>query len=418
MATRQYIGARYVPKFYENSDGTAEWRSGVIYEPLTIVTWNGNSYTSKKVVPANIGNPSANPAYWVATGVFNEQLEDVQERIAEIENSMSTDVNKDAFSGHILFIGDSYITALTPSYADHVGTALGKVRGESYFVNAQGGTGFAAYAETPRNNFTTLLNSAVVTDENLITAIFVEGGSNDIYTANVDNIETGITQFCEAARTRFPNARIFIGMCDGWIDAGFTETRRDVLYRYYQRGSALNGAFFLGATGNGLKIDRTNMLQSDLKHPSAAGMRDIAYRTMLGITGNGMVTHYLNNQQYYIKGDGDTVEAWFYNNYNQNYEGNERFEITCTGTNPINLDMPNGELTIVEDLIVDDIAVMLVSGNNYYLMRAKAHFTHTGMTIYPLDMNDDHTNFRTISAVRQVSIRAGVRMKRALHTVG
>lgn len=71
---RQYIGARYVPKFYENSLGNTDWESGVSYEPLTIVTYNGNSYTSKKPVPAGIGAPPANGSYWVATGIFNAQL--------------------------------------------------------------------------------------------------------------------------------------------------------------------------------------------------------------------------------------------------------------------------------------------------------------------------------------------------------
>lgn len=82
MATTQYIGARYVPKFYENSDMTAEWRSGVSYEPLTIVTYNGNSYTSKRPVPAEIGNPSENPIYWAQTGIYNEQVEEYR---AEVE---------------------------------------------------------------------------------------------------------------------------------------------------------------------------------------------------------------------------------------------------------------------------------------------------------------------------------------------
>ena len=77
----QYIGARYVPKFYENSQGGTEWQSGVIYEPLTIVTWNGNSYTSKKPVPATVGDPSAHPEYWAATGNFNAQLEEVMEKL-------------------------------------------------------------------------------------------------------------------------------------------------------------------------------------------------------------------------------------------------------------------------------------------------------------------------------------------------
>ena len=88
MAVRQYIGARYVPKFYENSLGTAEWQAGVIYEPLTIVTYNGNSYTSKKTVAADIGNPSDNPSYWVATGNFNEQLADVSGRLASAEEDI------------------------------------------------------------------------------------------------------------------------------------------------------------------------------------------------------------------------------------------------------------------------------------------------------------------------------------------
>lgn len=87
MATRQYIGARYVPVFYTNSDGTAEWRGGVIYEPLTIVTYNNNTYTSKTSVPSHIGDPSANPQYWVATGNFNAQLSQLSGDVEEIKRT-------------------------------------------------------------------------------------------------------------------------------------------------------------------------------------------------------------------------------------------------------------------------------------------------------------------------------------------
>lgn len=78
---KQYIGARYVPLFYENSDGTAEWRANTIYEPLTIVTWNLNSYTSKKPVPASVGDPDSNPDYWVATGLYNAQVNALSEKL-------------------------------------------------------------------------------------------------------------------------------------------------------------------------------------------------------------------------------------------------------------------------------------------------------------------------------------------------
>lgn len=89
MAVRQYIGARYVPQFYENSDRTSEWEEGVAYEPLTIVTLNGNSYTSKKAVPANIGAPGQNPAYWVSTGIFNEQIEEYRQEVAALDDRVT-----------------------------------------------------------------------------------------------------------------------------------------------------------------------------------------------------------------------------------------------------------------------------------------------------------------------------------------
>lgn len=88
MATLQYIGARYVPKFYLNSNGTPEWESGVAYEPLTIVTYNNNSYTSRKPVPAEVGNPSANAEYWAQTGVYNAQIGELSDRVDALAADM------------------------------------------------------------------------------------------------------------------------------------------------------------------------------------------------------------------------------------------------------------------------------------------------------------------------------------------
>lgn len=84
----QYIGARYVPKFYENSanPNSMEWESGRGYEALTVVTLNDDTYTSKKPVPSGIGNPANNPQYWAKTGNFNAALEGLQEEISSIKN--------------------------------------------------------------------------------------------------------------------------------------------------------------------------------------------------------------------------------------------------------------------------------------------------------------------------------------------
>ena len=76
---RQYVGARYVPKFAT----PVEWAADTSYEALTIVTFNNASYTSKVPVPPTVGNPANNPQYWALTGNYNAQVEQYRQ---ETEN--------------------------------------------------------------------------------------------------------------------------------------------------------------------------------------------------------------------------------------------------------------------------------------------------------------------------------------------
>lgn len=82
MANRQYVGARYVPKFYEGSNGN-NWENDVSYEPLTVVQYMNDSYTSKKPVPNTIGSPNHNPEYWAHTGAYNAQVEQYRQEVIE-----------------------------------------------------------------------------------------------------------------------------------------------------------------------------------------------------------------------------------------------------------------------------------------------------------------------------------------------
>lgn len=90
----QYIGARYVIKIYENKSNpsTAEWDSNTFYEPLTMVTYEYNSYLSKKAVPATIGNPASNSEYWVQTGFYNGQIMELQNRASLLEQHLNDEV--------------------------------------------------------------------------------------------------------------------------------------------------------------------------------------------------------------------------------------------------------------------------------------------------------------------------------------
>ena len=72
---RQYVGARYVPIFAD----PLEWSDTREYEPLTVVTYQGNSYTSRQYVPTGI--EVTNTEYWALSGNFNAQVEAYRQEV-------------------------------------------------------------------------------------------------------------------------------------------------------------------------------------------------------------------------------------------------------------------------------------------------------------------------------------------------
>lgn len=80
----QYIGARYVPIFAD----PLQWSSATAYEPLTIVTNQGNSYTSRQYVPTGID--IANTDYWALTGNYNAQIEQYRQEVQQYIDQVST----------------------------------------------------------------------------------------------------------------------------------------------------------------------------------------------------------------------------------------------------------------------------------------------------------------------------------------
>ena len=85
---KQYVGARYIPKF---ADPVA-WANGTSYEALTVVTFNNASYTSKVPVPPTVGNPANNPQYWALTGNYNAQVEQYRQETETVSNNLTTEI--------------------------------------------------------------------------------------------------------------------------------------------------------------------------------------------------------------------------------------------------------------------------------------------------------------------------------------
>lgn len=86
-----YVGSRYVPKIYENSQdpSSLEWESGKSWEPFIIVTFNLNAYISKKIIPPTVGDPASNPAYWAEFGFYNGQIASLNSRVTILEDHAS-----------------------------------------------------------------------------------------------------------------------------------------------------------------------------------------------------------------------------------------------------------------------------------------------------------------------------------------
>ena len=136
VGTRQYIGARYVPIFGRKDEETIEWDNDAPYEPLTIVLYQGNSYTSRQYVP--VGVEITNQDYWAITGNYNAQIEQYRREVADVvsiaqealesasgaQNDIDTLLPKNAFSSDNTV--KDYIDASVSEVQNDIDTLLPK----------------------------------------------------------------------------------------------------------------------------------------------------------------------------------------------------------------------------------------------------------------------------------------------------
>lgn len=80
----KYVGARYAPLFAD----PIQWdeTKQTTYEPLTIVLYKGNSYTSKQYVP--IGIDINNEEFWAETGNYNAQIEQYRKEVLKYKKQV------------------------------------------------------------------------------------------------------------------------------------------------------------------------------------------------------------------------------------------------------------------------------------------------------------------------------------------
>lgn len=167
-----YIGARYVPIF----DG--QWDNTKAYEPLVIVEYQGNSYTSKTYVP--IGAEITNNDYWSLTGNYNAQVEAYRQQVQQLQNSVDVLENNKYLSlngKEIHFFGDSLVYGETQSGQSsfNIPFMFGKINNCNSVNHAVSGS---TITENPGHPYViTQIEKANLSNADYV---FIQGGINDL----------------------------------------------------------------------------------------------------------------------------------------------------------------------------------------------------------------------------------------------
>lgn len=250
---RQYVGARYVPVFAD----PLEWSDQREYEPLTIVAYQGNSYTSVQSVP--VGIDIDNTAYWAQTGNYNAQIEayrrevlaydgritananaiaaetqaresEVAEAMADIAAETQARINGDNALGlridslskqtpvqnengrNAVFIGDSFM-APTTSYPQKLAYFTAQLMGWTMYNYAYGGSGWVDEAGAAMNFYHQIQKAAqqITIPVADVDYIVIGGGFNDWNDPTpltYSQLYSAAMQTIKEARAQFPNAQI------------------------------------------------------------------------------------------------------------------------------------------------------------------------------------------------------------------
>lgn len=275
MANRQYIGARYVPKYFENPDGSNAWIPGIEYEALTIVKYAGATFISKIPVPSTIGSPNENTKYWIISnsgGVPQNILEQINQNTDNIA-TLESEVNAiDTKIDNLVSISKRRWVVLFDSFgtitSDQSNLTIPQViknnigaSDKDFYIIAKGGAGFNY---TNENSFTKLLQEAIpnIEQPESITDLLIFGGANDAGSEE-SQVYQGMTEFVTLAKTTFNNAKIGCGV----FSRGCSYEQVNLAIntkKYYHRITELSGFYM---TNCEYIMHQISLYDTDLLHP-------------------------------------------------------------------------------------------------------------------------------------------------------
>ena len=327
MAVRQYIGARYVPTYYKNSQDptSSEWEANVRYDPMTIVSLpNLHSYQSKKIVPANIGSPAQNPEYWYDQGYAQAYYQALQDQIddmndGDVEGSLQNQINGanssiqdltteindingrvNARKTYAIFVGNSYLHGTggtNVSIFDGV-----KVLFDEAEQIYSSGAGFFTYSGHD-DTFETMLTARIATmsaaEKEEVTHVIVISAFGDTRafrdraSGQATAFITQVNSFVNVVKNNLPNAKVYIAFAEGIQDSSVVTNAGSTFYDEY----AVHDLFksycavycditYLGWSGWEISHRGSTNFSSDGYHPNDTGYSKLVHAIKSALLGS------------------------------------------------------------------------------------------------------------------------------------
>ena len=278
MAIRQYIGARYVPRFVGTYDATQ------IYDALDVVdNGSGTSYIARKTVPA--GTPLTNTEYWFVYGASSGAIIQLQNDMIAAQGDILT------LQGDVLTINNELdyieekgrrIITLTDSYGAHPSPAgswqslFTAIMGSGVDVYNFYASGIGVYHAIGGVNCEQLLrnNSGNIPDHGTITDVIVSMGGNDVSEA-LSDITTAFVSLIAYIRSEYPKARIHYAFPN--YDNKWSYAQLQVFLTTLQHFIDLCGDSNVHyCSGMEYIMHNIKNVESDGVHPNSNGARELA----------------------------------------------------------------------------------------------------------------------------------------------
>lgn len=346
----------------------------------------------------------------VAVRCSDGRLDTIEGEIATLQGQVSFMNSK-----KVILIGDSYAQGYTQegqttSWQDLFITKTGLT---NTIKKAYGGVGFVNTVDG--KNFETLLEE--ISADNTITDIIVLGGYND-QQANYSTVNTAIASFVSEANSRFPNAKIYIGMC-GWSTDSTKLYDLNNILCYYRRSAKNNNCNYLNGIEYSLHAYFSNF-SSDGFHPNQNGQNEIA---------NNLVEAWRNGVAY-VSLPYTNITLTFDSNIQIGATGwdsvgcilsNNIVEVTKQGESTMRL--VNGVTASSRNntIKIGDITGGYIVGSHYgmdyipckmFIKSTEGYFNVYGQILFSDgqvwikfgQITDDHSNYQTFTNITEIQI--------------